>query len=325
MTKKLTINDIAKLAGVGKSTVSRVITNHPKVKASTREKVERVIQECGFVPSKSAQVLGGGSAKVIGIILSRLDSSSENKVVSGILEVIYAAGYDALIMEGQFNAKKTNEHLAVLQKRNVDGVILFGFTGCDLSAIEQLAYKAVVIAVDSERISSVGYDNYGIIEQAMTHIQEQGKQHISYIGVDPKDKTTGLMRLNAYLDYCKHANLKPNFQTGLLSHKSAYDLTDRVLTTETEAIVCASDTLALGVAKRLQVLNRSDVLVSGVGATDLLAFIFPNTFSIDPGYFLAGRTSAQLLIKQLQGMHEVTHLTQTSSIPVTNQNAFISR
>ncbi len=314
MTKKLTILDIAKLAGVGKSTVSRVLTHHPKVKASTREKVKRVIQESGFVPSKSAQVMGGGSAKVVGIILSRLDSASENKVISGILEVIYAAGYDALIMEGQFSAAKTNEHLAVLQKRNVDGVILFGFTGCDLSAIEKLAHKAVVIAVDSENVSSVGYDNYGIIEQAMAHIQELGKQHISYIGVDPKDKTTGLIRLNAYLEYCKCANLKPNFQTGELSHKSAYELTDLVLTAETQAIVCASDTLAMGVAKRLQVLNRSDVLVSGVGATDLLAFIFPNTFSIDPGYYSAGKTSAHLLIQQLQGKYEVTHLTQKASI-----------
>ena len=314
MTKKLTILDIAKLAGVGKSTVSRVLTNHPKVKASTREKVERVIQESGFVPSKSAQVMGGGSAKVVGIILSRLDSASENKVVSGILEVIYAAGYDALIMEGQFSAAKTNEHLAVLQKRNVDGVILFGFTGCDLTSVEKLAHRAVVIAVDSESVSSVGYDNYGIIKRAMAHIHAQGKQHISYIGVDVKDKTTGLMRLNAYLDYCKSENIKPNFQTGQLSYKSAYELTDQVLTSETQAIVCASDTLAMGVAKRLQELNRSDILVSGVGATDLLAFIFPNTFSIDPGYYSAGQTSANLLLKQLQGQREVTHLTQEISI-----------
>jgi len=310
MTKKLTILDIAKLAGVGKSTVSRVLTNHPKVKASTREKVERLIQESGFVPSKSAQTMGGGSSKVVGIIVSRLDSSSENKVVSGILDVIYAAGYDALIMEGKFSAAKTNEHLAVLQRRDVDGVILFGFTGYDLSAVEKLAHKAVVIAVDSEHISSVGYDNEGMIKQAISLIKKQGKQNISFIGVDIKDTTTGLMRLNGYLDYCTSEHIEPNFQTGQLSYKSGYELTDRVVTPETEAIVCASDTLAMGVAKRLQELNRSDILVSGVGATELLAFIFPNTFSIDPGYYCAGKASARLLIKQLEGTRDVRHITQ---------------
>ena len=314
MTKKLNILDIAKLAGVGKSTVSRVLTNDPKVKQSTREKVERIIQESGYVPSKSAQVMGGGSSKVIGIIVSRLDSISENKVVSGILNVIYAAGYDALIMEGLLSAEKTNEHLAVLQKRDVDGVILFGFSGCDLHTLEKWGHKAVVIAVDSEHVSSVGYDNYGMIKQAMAHLQSLGKQHISYIGVDISDKTTGLMRLNAYLDCCSTANIEPRLQTGELNYNSAYELTDKVLTPETQAIVCASDTLAMGVAKRIQELERSDIVVSGVGASDLLAFIFPNTFSIDPGYSSVGQTSATLLLKQLSGESAVTHLTQQASM-----------
>ncbi|MDO6498485.1 trehalose operon repressor TreR [Photobacterium sanguinicancri] len=314
MTKKLTILDIAKLAGVGKSTVSRVLTNDPKVKQSTRIKVEQVIRDSGFVPSKSAQAMRGGSAKVVGVILSRLDSPSENKAVSGILDVIYAAGYDAVIMESQFCVQKTNEHLDVLKKRNVDGVIIFGFTGFDVQAIEAWQHKAVVIAVDTDAVSSVGYDNVGVIELAMAKLQQQGKRNISFVGVDPSDKTTGLMRLNAYINYCNAAQLTPMYCHGQLSHESAYQLTDSILTKDTDAIVCASDTLALGVAKRLQECNRSDVMVSGVGTNELLSFIFPNTFSIDPGYFDAGKSSANLLIKQLSGQHVITHLTQEAHI-----------
>ncbi|PSW17249.1 trehalose operon repressor [Photobacterium sanctipauli] len=310
MTQKLTILDIAKLAGVGKSTVSRVLTNDPKVKPETREKVERVIQESGYVPSKSAQAMRGGSAKVVGVILSRLDSPSENKAVSGILDVIYRAGYDAVIMESQFSANKTNEHLEVLKKRHVDGVIVFGFSGCDLSAIEALGNKAVVIAVDTDTISSVDYDHKGLIELAMKQLVEQGNREISYIGVDPSDKTTGLMRLNAYKESCEAMGIEPRFQTGQLNYESAYQITDDVLADGTQAIVCASDTLAMGVAKRLQDLGRTDIKVSGVGATDLLSFLFPNTFSIDPGYYEAGAASAQLLIKQLAGQESVTHLIQ---------------
>ncbi|MBY5945534.1 trehalose operon repressor TreR [Photobacterium rosenbergii] len=313
MTQKLTILDIAKLAGVGKSTVSRVLTNDPKVKPATREKVEQVIRESGYVPSKSAQAMRGGSAKVVGIILSRLDSPSENKAVSGILDVIYKAGYDAVIMESQFSADKTNEHLAVLQKRNVDGVIVFGFSGCDLTSIEKLGHKAVVIATDTDAISSVDYDHQGLISLAMDKLVSNGKKAISYIGVDESDRTTGLLRLNAYLDSCHKLGVVANYQTGQLSYDSAYQITDKVLSAGTEAIVCASDTLAMGVAKRLQELGRTDIQVSGVGATDLLSFLFPNTFSIDPGYFEAGKVSAQLLIKQLSGQHEVTHLIQQAS------------
>ena len=63
MSKKLTILDIAKLSGVGKSTVSRVLTNDPRVKPETRAKVERVIEESGYVPSKSAQAMRGAAKK----------------------------------------------------------------------------------------------------------------------------------------------------------------------------------------------------------------------------------------------------------------------
>lgn len=91
MNRKLTILDIARLSGVGKSTVSRVLTNDPKVKPETRAKVEQVIAESGYVPSKSAQTMRGGSQKVVGIIISRLDSPSENKAVSTMLHSMLTA------------------------------------------------------------------------------------------------------------------------------------------------------------------------------------------------------------------------------------------
>jgi LacI family trehalose operon transcriptional repressor len=94
MSKKLTILDIARLAGVGKLTVSRVLTKDPKVKPDTRKKVEQIIADSGYIPSKSVQSMRGGSQKVIGVIISRLDSPSENLVVSALLKALYAEGYD---------------------------------------------------------------------------------------------------------------------------------------------------------------------------------------------------------------------------------------
>ncbi|QUJ66520.1 trehalose operon repressor TreR [Photobacterium sp. GJ3] len=315
MTQKLTILDIAKLAGVGKSTVSRVLTQDPRVKPATREKVEQVIRESGYVPSKSAQSMRGGSSKVIGVIVSRLDSPSENKAIRGILEVIYGAGYDAVIMESQFSAEKTREHLAVLEKRNVDGVIVFGFSGFEDNLLDRFSQRAVVIAVDTQAVSSVSYDNEGMIQLAMAQLTEKGLTAISYIGVDPSDRTTGRLRLDAYLAACRKHRLSAVYQTGELSYDSAYALTDKVLKEETQAIVCASDTLAMGVAKRLQELQRTEVTVSGVGATDLLSFMFPNTFSIDPGYFEAGEHAARLLLQHLQHNAAITHLIQHASYP----------
>ncbi len=311
MNRKLTILDIARLSGVGKSTVSRVLTNDPKVKPETRAKVEQVIAESGYVPSKSAQTMRGGSQKVVGIIISRLDSPSENKAVSTMLQAFYAHGYDVVIMESQFSREKTNSHLKVLAKRQVDGVIVFGFTDIDHDSLLSWQHRCVLLAMHSDEISSINYDNAGVIERALQHLAQKQLCDIAFIGVDPRDKTTGEQRLNAYLNWCVEHEIVANYQTGQLHHESAYLLVDKVLTEQTQAIVCASDTLALGVIKRLQELQRDDVVVTGVGGNELLSFLFPNIFSVDPGYREAGKLAADLLIEQLCGSdHGCVHLTQ---------------
>ncbi len=100
------------------------------------------------------------------------------------------------------------------------------------------------------------------------------------------------------------------FRTGALHHESAYSLVDDVVSDSLQAIVCASDTLALGTIKRLQELGREDIIVTGIGGNELLSFLFPNIYSIDPGYHQAGEKAANLLIKQLKGDAIVSHLTQ---------------
>ncbi|WP_194437110.1 trehalose operon repressor TreR [Vibrio fluminensis] len=310
MNKKLTILDIARLAGVGKSTVSRVLTNDPKVKPETRIKVEQVIADSGYVPSKSAQSMRGGSQRVVGVIISRLDSPSENKAVGSMLQALYQAGYDVVIMESQFDPQKTTEHLDVLKRRNVDGVIVFGFSDLDLSQLERWQNRVVVIAMDTKQVSSVNYDNHGVITQALEHLHQQALTHIAYIGVNPSDRTTGQLRLDAYLTWCEQQGVSPNYQTGDLNHESAYQLVEKVLREGTEAIVCASDTLALGVIKRLQELGREDVIVTGVGGNELLSFLFPKVFSIDPGYAQAGVKAANLLISHINGEESHSHITQ---------------
>ncbi|KJY82349.1 trehalose repressor [Vibrio galatheae] len=311
MSKKLTILDIARLSGVGKSTVSRVLTNDPKVKPETRAKVEQVIEESGYVPSKSAQSMRGGSQKVVGVIISRLDSPSENKAVSSMLTTLYDVGYDVVIMESQFDKEKTNAHLDVLKKRNVDGVIVFGFSELDLTKLASWHNHSVVIAMDTDQVSSINYDNTQVIVKALDFLEQKKLNHIAFIGVDPSDKTTGKLRLDAYLEWCQSRSIPTQYRTGQLNYDSAYQLVDQVLTKQTQAIVCASDTLALGVIKRLQELGREDVVVTGVGGNELLSFLFPQVFSIDPGYASAGEKAANLLISHINGESEQVHLMQS--------------
>ena len=179
MEKKLTILDIARLSGVGKSTVSRVLNQDPKVNAQTRARVESVIAQHGFVPSKSARAMRSQSQQVVGIVVSRLDSSSENQAVRGMLETLYQRGYDAVLMESKFSPAKVSEHLAVLERRGVDGIILFAFNDLDYAAMAPLREKLVLVARDHPGFSSVCFDDAGAVRMGMAFLSG-GKVRVLY-------------------------------------------------------------------------------------------------------------------------------------------------
>ncbi len=209
MQNRLTIKDIARLSGVGKSTVSRVLNNEGSVSPQTRERVEAVIRQQGFTPSKSARAMRGQSDKVVGIIVSRLDSPSENQAVRTMLPLLYQHGFDPIVMESQFETRLVEEHLHVLQQRNVDGVILFGFTGLTAAMLSPWQEKMVVLAREYDGFSSVCYDDDGAVRLLMERLHQQGHRHISYLGVQLSDATTGLRRHQAYLDACRQRGISP--------------------------------------------------------------------------------------------------------------------
>lgn len=300
MEKKLTILDIARLSGVGKSTVSRVLNQDPKVKPQTRELVERVIAQHGFVPSKSARAMRSQSQQVVGIIVSRLDSSSENQAVRGMLETLYARGYDAVLMESKFSPAKVSEHLAVLARRGVDGIILFAFNDLDYDAMIPYREKLVLVAREYPGFSSVCFDDAGAVRTMLTQLERRGARDIAYLGVDVSDLTTGQRRLDAYLVHCQEQGLTARTALGDLSLQSGYRLAAELLTPGTQALVCASDTLAMGAAKYLQEQGRGEVLVTGLGNNPLLGFLFPNALSLDLGYKGAGEQAARQLLGQIE-------------------------
>lgn len=300
MDKRLTILDIARLSGVGKSTVSRVLNQDPKVKPETREKVESIIRAQSFVPSKSARAMRTNSNRLVGILVSRLDSASENRAVRGMLETLYARGYDAMLMESKFSPALTAEHLELLTQRGVDGVILFAFSGLDLATLVPWQAKLVLVAREQPGFASVCFDDAGAIRQMMQHLFTQGLRRIAFLGVHQDDVTTGARRLAAYQQFCDEYQLTAEYAVGDLDYQSGFQLASRLIRPETQALVCATDTLALGAAKYLQQQGRQDVCLTGVGNNELLRFLFPQVLSVDLGYKSAGALAASQLLDQIE-------------------------
>ena len=304
MQNRLTIKDIARLSGVGKSTVSRVLNNESGVSERTRERVEAVMNQHGFSPSRSARAMRGQSDKVVAIIVTRLDSLSENLAVQTMLPAFYEQGYDPIMMESQFSPELVEEHLGMLRRRNIDGVVLFGFTGIKDEMLKPWQPSLVLLARDAHGFASVCYDDEGAIITLMQRLFDEGHRHISFLGVPHADVTTGKRRHEAYLAFCKKHNLSAVASLPGLGMKQGYEQVASVLTPQTTALVCATDTLALGASKYLQEQRIDGLQVASVGSTPLMKFLHPEIITVDPGYAESGRQAAAQLIEQINGRAE---------------------
>ena len=159
MQNRLTIKDIARLSGVGKSTVSRVLNNESGVSERTRERVEAVMNQHGF-PSAPRAPCAGRAIKWLRSSF-RVWIPSENLAVQTMLPAFYEQGYDPIMMESQFSPQLVEEHLGMLQRRNIDGVVLFGFTGIDEEMLKHWQPSLVLLARDAHGFASVCYDDEG--------------------------------------------------------------------------------------------------------------------------------------------------------------------
>jgi len=301
MAHRLTIKDIAQLSGVGKSTVSRVLNNEHGVNRETRQRVLAVIEQYNFIPNKSARVMRGASDKVIAIIVSRLDSPSEHRTMQAMLPLFQKQGYNTLVMESRFSPQQVTQHLNTLKLRGIDGVVLFSFAGLAVEELAPWKSRIVLVAHHYAGFSSVCYDDQGAVSLLLNQLWQQGHKHIGYIGAPQQDATTGQLRTQSYLAFCQQHALPAYLAQGEISYQSGERLTEQLLhNTPLSAIVCATDTLALGVMKYLQHHAHPEIKVCGIGHNPLLSFIFPETISVELGYSNAGQCAATLLIDKLE-------------------------
>ncbi|OOF70494.1 trehalose operon repressor TreR [Rodentibacter caecimuris] len=292
---KLTIKDIALLSGVSKSTVSRVLNNDPLVGKKTRQKVEKIIMNYGFQPSKSARALRGIANRSIGIIVSRLSSTAENQVLTAMLPLLYAECCEPIIVESQFQSGLVKEHLDFFAQRSVDAVILFAFSGLDETLLQDWQHKIVVIAKHYSAFSSVYYNDSKAVVLLMEYLYQKHHRHISYLGVQDQDYTTGYLRHQAYLNFCRQHQLTVCSVQGELGYDWAYQNISAVISDDVSAVLCATDTQAIGVVRYLHEYQLRHIQVCGIGNNPMLRFLFPNILSVDLGFKEAGKIAVTQL------------------------------
>ncbi len=123
MSNKLTIRDIAQLAGVSTATVSRVLNNKPDVDPATRERVMQVVHEHGFVPSVTASSLAGGRSPLLGVLVPSLTWPLMPQIMQSIAEVIEQTSYELVLYSISHRTDRSELLDRILATRLIDGLL----------------------------------------------------------------------------------------------------------------------------------------------------------------------------------------------------------
>jgi len=214
-----TIRDVAREAGVGTTTVSRVINGGQLVAPAIRERVESVIRELNYQPSHAARSLKQERSRSIGLIVPRLTDSFYAGIASIAQAVCRANGYILMISTSQDMEEQALEELRVFERQRVDGVILIPpmTQSAEFQAFVKPMQERMVsvdLPVEGVRVSSVQTDNVEAMSQATRHLLDHGRKRILLLISDPELQTMRERR-RGYETVMKKAGLKSVVQEGI--------------------------------------------------------------------------------------------------------------
>lgn len=299
------INQIAKMAGVSRATVSRYL-NDGYVSKEKRAAIRRVIDETGYVPSRQAQTLRTGKTRVAGVVIPKINSASVGRMVAGISSVLNEAGYQVLLANTDNDPERVVGFLRLFSEGGrVDGVILIGtvFTRAHHSAIASLPVPLVVLDQELAGQWCIYQDDFGALYQLTEQVLERGERP-AYIGVLEDDVAAGKRRHEGFLAACRdrgiacppEAQLVADFSVDA-GYTACEQLLERKLGIDT--IVCATDSIAYGA---LTCLREADIAVpegvqvAGVGDSELSQVITPRLTTVYYHYKTSGIEAAKMLV-----------------------------
>lgn len=304
---RVTLQDIAQLAGVTKMTVSRFLRTPEKVAAGTAERIAQVMRELNVTSADAAQA---GRKPRLGVLVPSFNNQIFADLLAGIESVTQARGYQTLVVNYDYSPQREEEQIAQLLSYPIAGLILTD-SAHTLRAETYLGAAKIPLAqvmdLDAPpgRIA-VGFDN----EQAGYDMTEallaSGKRHIVYFGAmsDARDN-------KRYRGYCRAMAAQGQTPRQITPHRvSSVSIGADMLAMARErypqldGILCTNDDLAVGVLQaclRLGVRVPQEVALSGFHGLDIGQATTPGIASVITPRFDMGKTAAEMLLLRIAG------------------------
>lgn len=310
--RRASIKDIARLAKVSHSTVSRALANSPLISAATSERIHRIALETGYRPSAAARSLVTSRTSTIGIVATHISDPFAAEVVGGIEDAANDRNYSVLLANSNAEPQREMKVVRSFEERRVDGIIVtssrVGATYAELLSQTQVPIVLLNNQHPSEFLHSVTIDNLAASLTATEYLIKLGHRRIAYIGdrfgCQSDTERFGGYRaaLNvAYLPfepaYVVHGDGRPEGGAAAMQALLALD-------SPPTAVFCYNDMTAIGALRTIHAAGLTvpnDVSVAGFDDLFVAQYAFPTLTTIRQPMREMGRLAFETLFTLIGG------------------------
>ena len=308
----VTIKDVARVAGVSPSTVSRALNDSPLIREETKARIRRIAQELGYERNELARGLVKGASGAIGLVIPDITNPFFAEVTRGVGEVAHARGYGVILCNTEEDPDRERSYIRLLRRKRVDGLILTSVTAEDpyLKALARSKTPFVLVSRACQLVPApyVGVDDRLGGRLAVEHLVELGHRRIGFIG-GPADVQSSLDRLAAFEAVLTEHGIPVREEwisfsdfTQRAGYRAGKELLRRKV--RPSAVFAANDVVALGVLQAadelglrvpedLSVLGYDDISYAGLPRIELTTVAQPS--------FEMGKIAAEWLLSVLEG------------------------
>lgn len=312
----ITIKDVAKMADVSPSTVSRVIADNPKISDVTKQKVYAAMEALNYHPNAIARSLANKSTRTLGLILPNTDEDLFVnpffiQVMRGISLYAQKKGYYIMYTYSDHEEEEVSFIKNLMNSKWVDGFILTTARKDDkcISYLKEVDHPFVVIGrpENVENTLWVDNDNFHAMYTVVNRLIQRGKREIAFIG-GPLDMNVTRNRLEGYKRALENCGIEVDpklIKETNFSEVSGYEAMREILKTNMPtAVVTTDDLIAFGANKAIKELTSHSVQVVGFNNTPMAAYQTPSLTSVDINAEELGYFASKLLINKLENKKE---------------------
>jgi DNA-binding LacI/PurR family transcriptional regulator len=318
MGMNITIKEVAKLAGVSPSTVSRVISDSPRISDETKQTVREIMDKLGYHPNAIARSLVNKATNTIGIVMPQ---STERaflnpffpQALSGVSAAAHEQGYCILLSTGKSEKEQLESIQSIVMGGRVDGVIIM-YSSVDnevMDALEKLRTPIVVIGkpLKSKATLYVDNDNVEASFSVTEKLIKNGHKRIAFISGSFR-LVVSLDRLDGYMNALKKYEISFTkeyiVELSEFIKEGAYERTKQLLNLQERptALVVTDDVMAFGAMDAIKESGLSipeDIEVMSFNNVPSAELTSPSLTSVDIDAFALGYESSKLIIEKIRG------------------------